>query len=51
MSITHKADDATAVVDLLDDALSGDDNREVDFLAVNADAAANGDETSRLWKG
>jgi hypothetical protein len=41
----HEADDPNAVVNLLDaNALSDEDDREVDFLAVDTDAAAGGDE-------
>ena len=43
--VAHEADDPNAVVDLLDaEALAGKDGRDVDPLAMHADAAAGGDE-------
>jgi hypothetical protein len=43
--VAHEADDPNAVVDLLDaEPLTGKDGRDVDFLAVDADAAAGGDQ-------
>jgi len=43
--VVHEADDPNAVVDLLDaEALTGEHSRDVDALAMHADAAAVGDE-------
>ena len=44
--------DRNAVVDLLDaDALSGEGDREVDLLAIDADATAGGDEDVAVVEG
>jgi hypothetical protein len=46
--VAHEADDPDAAVDLFyADALSGEDDREVDLLAIGADAAAGATRTSR----
>ena len=43
--VVHEADDPNAVVDLLDaEALTGEHGRDVDALAMQADAATVGDE-------
>ena len=43
--VVQEADDPNAVVDLLDaEALTGEHGRDVDLLAVHADASATGDE-------
>jgi hypothetical protein len=43
--VAHQANDPNAVVDLFDaDPLPGECGREVDFLAIDADAATGRDE-------
>jgi len=43
--VVHEADDPNTVVDLLDaEALTGEHGRDIDALAMHADAAAVGDE-------
>jgi hypothetical protein len=50
--VVHEADDPDTFVDLLDvDALTGEDGRDVDSLAVHADAAAGGDQHFALVQG
>jgi hypothetical protein len=50
--IVDEGDEPNAVIDLLDaEALSGEDVRDIDFLAVHADAAAGGDEDVAVVEG
>jgi hypothetical protein len=50
--VVHKADQPNAIVDLLDaKGLASEDNRDVDFLAVQAEASAGVARMSRSWKG
>ena len=43
--VVHEADDPNTVVDLLDaEALTGEHGRDIEALAMHADAAAGGDE-------
>ena len=43
--VVHEADEPDAVVDFLDsEALAREHGRDIDFLAVQADAATGGDE-------
>lgn len=45
--ISHKADQPNLVADLFDaDALAGEDEAEVDLVAIEADSAACGDGDS-----
>jgi hypothetical protein len=47
--IVDEADEPNSLVDLLDaEPLSGQDGGEVDFLSVDADTAAGGDEDVAL---
>jgi len=52
--VAHEADDPDAVVDFLNaDALAGEHGGYVDFLAMQADAAAGGDQDFAIveWVG
>jgi hypothetical protein len=43
--VAHEADDPNSVVDFFDaDALAGEHGRDVNLLAIQADAAAGGDQ-------
>ena len=50
--IVDEADEPNSLVDLLDaEALSGEDGGDVDFLSVDADTAAGGDEDVAVVEG
>jgi len=50
--VGHEADEPNAVVDFLDsEPLAGEDGRDVDFFAVQAEAAAGSDETLAIVEG
>jgi hypothetical protein len=50
--VAHEANDPNSVIDLFDaDPLPGECGREVDFLAINADAAAGCDEDVAVVEG
>ena len=50
--IAHEADEPNAVVDFLDpQALTGQDGRDVDPLAIHADASAGGDQRVAVVQG
>jgi hypothetical protein len=50
--IVDEADEPNSLVDLLDaEALSGKDGGDINFLSVQADAAAGGDEDVSVVEG
>ena len=50
--VMHKADQPNAVVDLLDaEGLAGQDGRDVDLLAAQAEAPARRDENFSVMEG
>ena len=50
--VVHEADEPNVLAHLFDaDALAGEDEAEIDFLPIEADAAAGCDGAAPSWNG